>query len=78
MEPAGVHERRLAVVREKLGVVGTEELRDLGRERGLHSCGPEGQTGAPFRARAAASSASSAAICTNPSAAACGKVSSAP
>jgi hypothetical protein len=64
VEPARVHERRLAVVREELGVVGTEELRHLGRERGLDACGPEGQTGAPFRARAAASSASSAAIWT--------------
>ena len=78
VQPMGVHERRLAVVREELGVVGAEELLHLGRERSLDACGPEGQTGAPFRARAAASSASSAAICTYPSAAACGNVSSAP
>jgi hypothetical protein len=63
-EALRVDEGRLAVVREELGVVGAEELRHLGRQRRLNACGPEGQTGAPFRARAAASSASSAAIWT--------------
>jgi hypothetical protein len=64
VEPSCVDERRLAVVRQQLAVVGAEELRHLGRERRLDPCGPEGQTGAPLRERAAASSASSAAIWT--------------
>ena len=64
VQAMGVHERRLAVVREELGVVRAEELLHLRRERRLDACGPEGQTGAPFRARAAASSASRAAIWT--------------
>ncbi len=78
MQPAGVDEGRLAVVGQELGVVGAEEARDLGSEVGLDPRGPERQTAAPFRSRAAASSASSAAIWTKPSAAACGKVSPAP
>jgi hypothetical protein len=64
VEPPRVDQRRLAVVREELRIVGAEELHHLGRERRLDPCRPEGQTGAPFRARAAASSASSAAIWT--------------
>jgi hypothetical protein len=61
-EPARVHQRRLAVVREQLGVVGPQELGDLRRKRALDTRRPQRHTAAPLRPRAAASSASSAAI----------------
>ena len=78
VQPARVDERRLAVVREQLAVVGAQEAGDLGGQVGLDAGRPERHTAAPFRSRAAASSASSAAIWTKPSAASCGKISPAP
>ena len=78
VQAAGVHRRRLAVVRQQLGVVGAEE-RGHGRvERAPDPAGPEGHAFVVARLRAAASSTSSDAILTKPSAAAWGNVSPAP
>ena len=73
-EPPRVDPRPLDVVGEELGVVGLDELPDLGRELALDASRPERHT-RTARARAAASSASSDASRMNPSAASCGKVS---
>ncbi len=78
VEPPGVDGRRLAVVRQQLRVVGTEE-RGHGRvERAPDPARPEAHAFVVARLRAAASSSSSDAILTKPSAAAWGNVSPAP
>ena len=46
VQPARVHERRLAVVREQLAVVGAQEAGDLGGKVGLDAGGPERHTAA--------------------------------
>ena len=73
-------ERRLAVVRQELGVVGAQELPDLGRERRRRRVRADQRVTPPLASalRAAASSVSSAAIWMKPSAASCGNVSPAP
>ena len=45
--------RRLDVVGEELGVVGAQELLDLGRELGADAPRPERHAGASLRSRAA-------------------------
>ena len=78
VQPAGVLRRRFAVVRQQLGVVGAEK-RGHGRvERSPDPAGPEAHASVVARLRAAASSTSSDAILTKPSAAAWGNVSPAP
>ena len=78
VQPAGVHGCGLAVVRQQLGVLGAEE-RGHGRvERAPDPARPEGHAFVFARLRAAASSTSSDAILTKPSAAAWGNVSPAP
>jgi len=65
VQPLGVEQRPLAVVGEKLCVLATQERPDLRSESGpFGASGPEGHTVARRRARAAASSVSSAAIVT--------------
>src|SRR3954469_22646117 len=71
-EATRVQCRRLAVVGEELGIVGAEELPHLGGELRADAPGPERQTVAAFRSRAAISSVSSAVIAIRPSAALCG------
>ena len=66
---------RFAVVREELRVLRLQELPDLGRELLPDAPGPERQTAAVFRSRAATSSVSSAVIAISPAAALCGNVS---
>ena len=78
VQAACVHGRCLAVVRQQLGVVGAQE-RGHGRvERTPDPARPERHTFVVARLRAAASSTSSDAILTKPSAAAWGNVSPAP
>ena len=78
VQPPRVERRRLAVVRQQLGVVGLQEGRDRGVERPRDAASPEAHTSDVARCRAAASSTSSAAILMKPSAAACGNVSPVP
>ena len=75
VQPAGVHSGSSAVVREQVGVVGGEELCDLGRELFADAFGPERHVWTVARSRAASKSVSSAAMRMNPSAASCGNVS---
>ncbi len=76
VQPFCMDQRRLDVVRKKLGVVGAEKRPHLGREPLAHTSRPEGHVAAAiWRCRAAASSASSDAMRTKPVAAACGNVS---
>jgi hypothetical protein len=58
-----VHECRLEVVRQQLGVVGAQERPDLGRERRLDAARPERHSGRPSFASIARESAMSL-ICT--------------
>ena len=78
MQPPRVHGRCLAVVRQKLGVVGAQERAHRRVERAADTPAPEGHALIFARARAAASSTSSEEILMNPSAAACGNVSPVP
>ena len=78
MQPPRVHGRRLAVIRQKLGVVAAEEGAHGRVERAADAPAPEGHALIFARARAAASSTSNEEILMNPSAAACGNVSPVP
>ena len=79
VEPLGVDEGGVAVVRQELEVVPAEEAPDLrSRLTAAGAARPESHTASRFRALAAASSVSSAAIWMKPSAAWCGNVSPAP
>ena len=78
VQPPRVHRRRLAVVREQLAVVGSQEGRDGGIERAPDPAAPEAHASDFALSRAAASSTSSDAILMKPSAAECGNVSPVP
>ena len=78
VEAPGVHGGRLAVVGQQLGVVRAQEGGDGRIERAPDPARPERHAVVFARLRAAASSTSSDAILTKPSAAAWGNVSPAP
>ena len=78
MQPARVDRRRLAVVRQQLCVVGTQERRHGRIELAPDPPCPQGHALVFARARAAASSTSKEEILMKPSAAACGNVSPVP